>query len=187
MGTRRTHPIPLPHMGRLPLNRAQTAKTPQTQKGVCLRRPVTDHHRQTPRNTTPACEDGRKRRETCHPAFNKPLPQPSRRVTHTFASARQLPSVQHKRVERTRSKRHLDTAIGIARIGKFKRTLLFESVLGHHHNGAIRTTERNSHRIEMTRSAKHMRTRLNEMREMTHHIIFRITANLMRIRSNGEQ
>lgn len=26
MGTRRTHPIPLPHMGRLPLNRAQTSK-----------------------------------------------------------------------------------------------------------------------------------------------------------------
>ena len=26
MGTRRTHPIPLPYMGRLPLNRAQTSK-----------------------------------------------------------------------------------------------------------------------------------------------------------------
>lgn len=63
MGTRRTHPIPLPHMGRLPLNRAQTSKDTAKAKGVCPRRPVTDHHRQTPRNTTPACEDDRKRRK----------------------------------------------------------------------------------------------------------------------------
>ena len=71
MGTRRTHPIPLPHMGRLPLNRAQTSKDISNAKGVCLRRPVTDHHRQTPRNTTPACEDGRKRRENPPPGIQQ--------------------------------------------------------------------------------------------------------------------
>lgn len=40
-------------------------------KSVCPRRPVTNHHRQTPCNTTPACEGGRKRRENPPPGIQQ--------------------------------------------------------------------------------------------------------------------
>lgn len=101
-------------------------------KSVCLRRPVTNPHRQTPCNTTPACEGGMKRRETHHPAFNKPLPQPSQRVTHTSASASNSPSVQHERVKRTRSKHYLDTTIASQESAKSKPSASSQILQIHH-------------------------------------------------------
>ena len=96
-------------------------------------------------------------------------------------------SVQHEGVERSRSKRYLEAAFGGIGIGEFERALLVEGVLRHDHHRAVRIAEGDGHRVEMASGAEHLRAGPDEMREVTHHVVFRIAAHLMRVGGDGEQ